>query len=275
VFDAAQHTLLVLGEPGAGKTTTLLELARDLIARARRGAHELAPVVLALSTWTGGQRDLSDWIVTELGLRYQVPKKVARTWLEDARLVLLLDGLDEVSEGSRTACVEAINAFSEKHQPPGLAVTCRVVEYEALAVKLRLRAAICLQPLTTEQVERYFAAAGAGLDPLRQAMRNDAGLRELARTPLMLSVMTMAWREAPTPEARGSGAKSIEEHRRQLFDAYVQAALNRRGKIAGKYSATDTVRWLAWLANRMTEHGQTCLPWSNCSLRGSEARDDS
>jgi len=58
----------------------------------------------------------------------------------------------------------------------------------------RLRAAICLQPLTPAQIERYFAAAGAGLDHLQQALRQDAALRELARSPLMLSVMALAWR---------------------------------------------------------------------------------
>src|SRR5262249_15476350 len=34
-FDRRQRSLLVLGEPGAGKTVTLLELIRDLLARAR------------------------------------------------------------------------------------------------------------------------------------------------------------------------------------------------------------------------------------------------
>lgn len=257
VFDAAQNTLLVLGEPGAGKTTTLLELARELIARARRAATEPAPVVLALSTWSGAQRDLADWLVAELGARYQVPKRIARAWLDDARLVLLLDGLDEVPADRRAACVEAINAFEQAHHPPGLAVTCRVAEYDALAVKLRLRAAICLQPLTPAQVERYFAAAGSGLEHLHRAMRDDAGLRELARTPLMLSVMTMAWRDAPATGGLGRSDGTIEERRRQLFDAYVQAALNRRGKSAGKYSAADTVRWLGWLARRMKAQGHT------------------
>jgi DNA polymerase III delta prime subunit len=257
VFASAQNTLLVLGEPGAGKTTTLLELARDLIKRARSSPTEAAPVVLALSTWTGKHRDFAEWLAVELGLRYQVPKRIAQAWVADARLVLLLDGLDEVPAERRAACVEAINAFEQSHHPPGLAVTCRVVEYEALTVKLRLRAAICLQPLTPEQIERYFAAAGAGLDHLRVTMREDEGLRELARTPLMLSVMTMAWHDAPAEGVRTAGAGTVEERRQQLFAAYVQAALNRRGKSAGGFSSEQTIRWLTWLAGRMKEHGHT------------------
>ncbi len=257
VFDAAQHTLLVLGEPGAGKTTTVLELARELIARARESAQEPAPVVLALSTWRGQQRDLTDWLITELGLRYQVPKRVARAWLEECRLVLILDGLDEVVADRRAACVEAINAFEQAHHPPGLAVTCRVAEYDALAVKLRLRSAICLQPLTAGQIEHYFKAAGTGLDHLRLALRDDAGLRELARSPLMLSVMTMAWRDAPAIPVKEQGGDTIEERRRQLFDAYVQATMKRRGKASGGYSAELTIKWLTWLARRMKENGHT------------------
>lgn len=258
VFDAAQHTLLVLGEPGAGKTTTVLELARDLITRTREAVHEPAPVVLALSTWRGQHKDLLNWLVVELGLRYQVPKKVARTWLEEGRLVLILDGLDEVVVARRAACVDAINAFEQAHPPAGLAVTCRVAEYDALTTKLRLRSAICLQPLTPAQVDRYFQSAGPGLAPLRQALQEDTGLRELARSPLMLSVMTMAWREAPAgTTAPFAAAQTQEELRRKLFDAYVQAALNRRGKTTGGYPPEQTTRWLTWLAQRMKEHGHT------------------
>ncbi len=254
VFAAAQHTLLVLGEPGAGKTTTLLELARDLAARARQAPGEPVPVVLALTTWSAGHRDFGAWLVAELGLRYQVPKQLAQTWLDDGRLVLLLDGLDEVGEAQRAACVEAINAFAAARPPPGLAVTCRVAEYGALAVKLRLRAAISLQPLTEEQVERHFAAAGAALEPLRRALRDDATLRGLARTPLMLSVMALAWRDAPVADA---AAASPEERRRQVFEAYVQAVLKRRGKAAGVHPPERTLHWLGWLAGRMKVHDQT------------------
>ncbi len=257
VFDAAQHTLLVLGEPGAGKTTTVLELARDLITRVRASAAEPAPVVFALSTWRGQHKNLADWMTAELGLRYQVPKRVAQTWLEEGRLVLILDGLDEVASEHRAACVAAINAFEHEHHPPGLAVTCRVVEYDALATKLRLRSAICLQPLTPEQIDRYFRAAGPGLDHLRTALRTDESLRELARSPLMLCVMTMAWRGPAETAAPFGVSENSERVRNRLFGAYVTAALNRHGKAAGTYAPDKTIGWLGWLARRMKENGLT------------------
>ena len=257
IFASAQNTLLILGEPGAGKTTTLLELVRDLVRRARESAAEPAPVVLALSTWTGRHRSLGEWLAEELNLRYQVPKRLAQGWLDGGRLVLLLDGLDEVREAVRPACVAAINAFALEHMPAGLAVTCRVTEYSALPERLRLRSAICLQPLTPAQIDAYFERAGAGLENLRAAMRADEGLRVLAQTPLMLSVMTMAWRDAPAEALRNRGAATVEQRRKQLLDAYVQTALRRKGTKEGEGFGREMLEVLPWLAAQMRARGQT------------------
>jgi predicted NACHT family NTPase len=52
LFDqiGAGRTLLILGEPGSGKTIALLQLARDLITRAAQETDHLIPVVLNLSS---------------------------------------------------------------------------------------------------------------------------------------------------------------------------------------------------------------------------------
>ncbi|BBD55211.1 hypothetical protein [Planktothrix agardhii] len=49
---ASQATkFLILGKPGGGKTTTLLELAEALIERAEGDSDAPIPVILELSTW--------------------------------------------------------------------------------------------------------------------------------------------------------------------------------------------------------------------------------
>src|SRR5215467_4279639 len=51
VYDEAGGELLILGEPGAGKTTVLLELARELLNRAEQEQTHPMPVVFNLSSW--------------------------------------------------------------------------------------------------------------------------------------------------------------------------------------------------------------------------------
>ena len=42
---------LILGKPGGGKTTTLLELAEALLERAEGDSNAPIPVILELSSW--------------------------------------------------------------------------------------------------------------------------------------------------------------------------------------------------------------------------------
>jgi hypothetical protein len=64
IFNAT-GLLLILGEPGSGKTTALLELAANLITLSKSDAKERVPFVLNLSSWKKKQ-PLAQWIAVEL-----------------------------------------------------------------------------------------------------------------------------------------------------------------------------------------------------------------
>ncbi|NIR60177.1 MAG: NACHT domain-containing protein, partial [Gammaproteobacteria bacterium] len=70
----------------------------------------------------------------------------------------------------------------------------RLGEYTALPARLRLHGAIRLNALTREQVDGYLATQGGDLAGLRAALAEDESLAALARSPLMLSVMSVAYR---------------------------------------------------------------------------------
>ena len=89
------RSLLILGAPGSGKTTMLLELARLLIERARQDETEPVPVVFHLASWKEKQ-SLAGWLAEQLNIIYYVPKKTALAWVDENRILLLLDGLDAV-----------------------------------------------------------------------------------------------------------------------------------------------------------------------------------
>jgi len=255
VFEQMGGTLLILGAPGAGKTTLLLELARDLIARAEQDKGFPIPVVFNLSSWVEQRRPLTEWLVEELNTKYDVPRKLAQTWMDVDVVLPLLDGLDEVVAEHGSECVEVINAYRQEHGLVSLAVCSRVAEYEALATKLRLQGAIVVQPLTKQQVAAYLERAGEKLAGVRAALRYDTVLDKLLDTPLMLSIMVLAYAEQSAVEVQDAG--TLEERRRHLFDSYIAAMFKRRSKVETRYTKGQTVRWLSWLAWKMTQHNQT------------------
>ena len=254
LFVETGRSLLVLGAPGGGKTVTLLELARGLLARFESDPSEATPIVLNLSTWQERYRSFAIWLESELTKKYFVPVRRTREWLEASRLILLLDGLDEVRAENRAACVRAINEFMETKGAPGIAVCSRLSEYTSLPARLKFSAAICIQPLTTEQVDTYLENAGSQLNGLHLAIKSDVVLQELAESPLTLSILTLAYRGLPASEIAMQGAEGVEARRAQLFQTYVTRMFQRAGKSPDGYPEARTREWLGWLARGMRQH---------------------
>jgi eukaryotic-like serine/threonine-protein kinase len=254
--------LLILGGPGAGKTSLLLEYTAELLELADREAAAPIPVVFHLSAWPPEQPPLAEWLVRELAFRYGVARRLAVELVERDRLAVLLDGLDEVPEAHRVACVAVINAFRADHGGVPLVVCARSRQYLELTTRLMLKGAVALQPLDRGQVRSWLAATGRPLAGLRTAMR-DRGhwLWELLDSPLLLSVAALTYRGQPASAIRAHG--SMEG----LLGAYVQAMLARpraplaleQGQVA--YSDHDTLRWLEWLAERMGEQSVFYPDW--------------
>ena len=255
IFDA-MGLLLILGEPGSGKTTTLLELTTNLLARAQTDAKERVPIVLNLSNWKKKQ-SLAEWITSELSEKYRVPVKLARSWLQNNYLVPLLDGLDEVPTALQPECVAAINDFIDESEPSGIVVCCRLMEYQWLPDRLKLNGAICLESLSSEEVGKYLAKGGSKLAALRDAVNTDTVLQDLAQTPLMLSIMSLAFQGAGGDELARQKGDSPEERRKQIFGLYVEQMFQRKGMTALVFPKEKIIPWLSWLARKMREHSQS------------------
>jgi hypothetical protein len=255
LFDAT-GLLLILGEPGSGKTTTSLELAAHLISRAKADAKERIPVVLNLSSWKK-KKPLAEWIAQELSEKYRVPIKLTRAWLQKDYLVPLLDGLDEVPTALQPDCVAAINGFIDHSAPSGLVVCCRLMEYQWLPRRLTLNGAIRLEPLSPEEVSKYLDRGGPILAVLREAVNSDPVLQELAQTPLMLSIMSLACQGTGANELASQKGDSPEERRKQIFVLYVKRMFQRKGMTSLAFPKEKTIGWLSWLAGKMRGHSQS------------------
>lgn len=161
--------LVVLGEPGSGKSMLLVRLLLDLLAE--RGQGGPVPVIFPLASWDPASRGLLEWMASRLAVDYPglavgsmrgSDSRITALLSGRPRLILpLLDGLDEMPPAARAAALAAIS----ESLPPGepVIVTCRTRDYHEVAEPatgfpggVRAAAVVELDPLSAEAVERYL-----------------------------------------------------------------------------------------------------------------------
>jgi len=255
IYDEAGGELLILGEPGAGKTTLLLELGRELLTRAEQEPAHPIPVIFNLASWGPRKRQsLALWLLGELETKYHVPRSIGSDWMSTNQILPLLDGLDEVDASARSACIQAINAYHQTYSLVPLVVCSRTNDYRSQTKRLELSRAVTIAPLTTEQITASLAQIGERLASLRRAFDHDPVLQELATTPLMLTILILAYQDSPLEEIKGGG--SAEGRTTQIFATYTQRMLRRR-KVETRYAPEQTISWLSRLAWQMKHQSQT------------------
>lgn len=218
VFDnpTISGKFLILGKPGGGKTTTLLELAEALIARAEGDSNAPIPVILELSSWQEVTKrefpkvweqkkydpSIKEWVLSQL-MSKGVSQEIGEQWLRDKELVLLLDGLDELQPERQEKCVRAINQFlGGEFSPLHLVVYSRKEEYEEYKAHemLHLNGAICLEDLTNEQIRDYFASVNLG--EFWKSIKDFEKIIDFIRQPLFLAITSIAYQQIDIEEWR-------------------------------------------------------------------------
>ena len=275
--------LLILGEPGSGKTTILLNLADVLLERAK--GTDQVPYIFELSSWRNNQQSLADWMIVQLELDYKINPAVSREWIVSGQLIPLLDGLDEVKPSHTASCIEKINEFVRCMNLPQMIVCCRTRQYEKSRVLLdSLNGALQLRPLKDDQIRKYFKDSGQKyiwkaierepglnallkpsyslLDRTEKLADTEADSLPILRVPLFLQILTVAYQS-------GDLLASKED----LFDAYIDRRLasdtrewdRKQGTPVGKSakwayenltdepSAEETKKYLGWLSKQLLE----------------------
>jgi hypothetical protein len=234
IIDVFDHTkidrkLLVLGEPGAGKTTMMLELAEALLEKAMLDKAEPIPVLLNLSSWTRPDQPIFEWLVSELKKKYGVRQDLAQQWLEKKQLLPLLDGLDEVAPQHQRACADALNTWLTgdlTQRPCGVLICCRREEFEQIVQKyLSLYGAIYLRALTIEQIENYLTQIG--LQDVWKTVQCDESLQKLLTTPLFLSIFGLAQQQGKFSLPDWQLFATSDLKIQYLLDTYWEAAITR------------------------------------------------
>jgi hypothetical protein len=265
--------IVILGDPGAGKTTAMLLLLIDVLAaraNARTGTNEVpegpVPAWVTLGGWEPDTAELLDYAASVLnrdypGLAAYAGPDTARELLRSGRVALFLDGLDEMPEEVRGPALEAIDRVASRLQ---VVVTSRPDEYRLASRLHRLwgAAVIEVQPVGLEHACDYLlfqqmGARRAAWEKVADRMRGepDGVAARTLRNPLALSLARdiythtdahpSALLDHPTPDA-------LLKH---LLIRFLDISYPKAGERA------DAVRWLSWIADNL--HGQRDIRWWN------------
>jgi hypothetical protein len=260
-YEDADGDLLILGESGAGKTVLLEELTYQLIQQAERDRRALTPVMLNLASWGTRQLPIEEWLVEELSLQYFVPREAGKHIIEEDQVRLLLDGLDEVRENERGACIQAINKYKADHMIP-VTICGSTIEYLKAGVKLKLQQTFIVQPLSLAQLQEVLSQAGRQFASIQAVLRTDTILQQVFNTPLMLYVLFNAYQGQDTPIDLSTLNGSIDECKAQLWSKYVERMLEgwdekkRKDPHDDRQKVKDGLAWLAW---QMKQHKLSAL----------------
>ncbi len=273
--------VVILGDPGAGKTTFLKYLALSLARGEGKkiGLIDYLPIILPLAAFANAlqTRDirLDDFIAEYFeGIGADLPiAAMLKESLKAGRALILLDGLDEVRDiNLRNTVVERVVDFFAFHRRQGnkFVLTSRVVGYRAVRPSTEDLVECTIVDFEEDEIEEFVghwtsalekqaqgntavARADAETDrrELLDAIQQNPGVRQLASTPLLLTILALMKRQGVT----------LPERRVQLYDQYVNTLLstwNRARSLSGRSPGRDideiqTVRILAPLALWMHE----------------------
>ncbi|MFJ8649425.1 NACHT domain-containing protein [Streptomyces sp. NPDC093546] len=269
--------LVVLGEPGAGKTVLALLLTLGLLEPRESGGP--VPALLPVSSWDPICESLDDWLVRRLAESYYAGRtEIPRSLLLHGLLLPVLDGLDEIPESARRSAVRALNRALGRERP--VVVTCRSAEYEdvvkAGSPALHRAPVVEISPVAPRDAIPYLADVAWPEESdwstvyERLRTRPDSPVAGALSTPLIISMARTVYERCGgqpaelVDEERFPSRHAVEDHLIERFvdAAYAPGAVPAEGE--GGSVAPDPAKareWLTFLARYLHRYGERDLAW--------------
>ena len=194
--------LMVLGGPGAGKSTFLRRLGLEALKGDRGGyKYQCIPVFIELKRFNASKIDLLEAIVDELqNFGFPTSQEFAVKLLEQGRLLILLDGLDEVPRVNLNIVVNTIQGFVTKYDQNRFIASCRVAAYRSTWNRfLDIELADFDNAQIRQFIQNWFSSE---LDKQTKTSErcwrllnepSTAAAKELSHTPLLLTFLCLVY----------------------------------------------------------------------------------
>ncbi len=150
--DQTEEPLILLGEPGSGKTMTLQNAVMVLTKGESRRVFPRVPVYVRLGEFhVEGKVDWEDvWVYVKQAIPPLIQDRLDAL-ADDFRLVIFFDGMDEMSRERYSEHTEALSVFAGRIWAKTL-FSCRITDFSPKFVHQRL----VLLPFDRSQIAEYL-----------------------------------------------------------------------------------------------------------------------
>jgi hypothetical protein len=259
-----RERLVILGEPGSGKSTSLHAAAFRLAEARMRERTGRVPIVLSLNRYRcAADQNAGDALIAIIHRECEralqpdeatFPLKAVEAELRRGTFHLLLDGLNEVPAAHRRRCLEAIMTISEDHEACGMTVTSRKYLYNGEIPWVTVEVIELRRSDIETFVDRHAVDDGR---TSRVILQQASGSRcSLFLNPLALRMMTQVVLD--TGDVPSNRPILVGMYVGRVLDDYL-AGRARAG--VSSPSREDIERALAALARSMAPDG-VCIPTS-------------
>jgi hypothetical protein len=197
--------LMVLGGPGAGKSTFLRKMGLEALKSKKGGfKHTCIPVFLELKTFTSSNIDIEKILAEEFRIcGFPSADEFTGKALEEGKLLILLDGLDEVPTQNLNEAISRIQNFVDTYDKNRFIASCRTAAYRtsfrrfsdvAMADFDDTKIQLFIYNWFHSKADKQFKT-GEKCWELLQKPENSAA-KELAYTPLLLTFLCLVYDES-------------------------------------------------------------------------------
>lgn len=197
--------LIIVGDPGSGKTTILRYLALRYATSFLSEEGETLPVYIQLSEIHDNSSLISkiNNIISSLSVD---------NLFHSGNIVLMLDGLNEVTTSRYNSIMDDINSVIEKYPEISVIITSRKFGFKNDTVLPVYE----IHEFTDKNIKDFIQKHTSSLELYNIIMRNSA-FSELVTNPLLLSMVTNVWlKEGVLPAKRS-----------ELYEMFVNFQLDK------------------------------------------------
>ena len=191
---------VVLGGPGAGKTTFLKYLAlaysEKTIFEKTKLKTSFLPAYIHLPSLPTESIDLLHALTFRVQQRTdENAEYFYRRLLETGNIVILLDSLDEVPSDSKKATINAISDFCKLYPRARVVVSCRTADYQQVFDGFaEIEVARLSQNAVRTIIKGWFNKEPQKAEKLLTTLETDPTIASLTETPLLLSLLCIQYR---------------------------------------------------------------------------------